>query len=89
MNRSIWIPKMTPSRLERLLAKPVLSSNDKEDLLDFKYFMLNDEQGALDKGLLVELLVSQKGRATTPKKLFWLTNIEEKTSSFNSKYYID
>jgi len=89
MKRNIWIPKMTCSRLERLLSKSSLTDNNKEDLLDFKYFMLNDAQSALDKGLLVELLVSQKGRATAPKKLFWLTNIEEKTRNFESKFYIN
>lgn len=80
---------MTPSRLERLLNKPSLSENEKEDLLDFKYFMQTDRETAAEKGLLVELLVSQNGRAFAPKNLYWLTNIEEKTKDFKSKYYLN
>lgn len=89
MKRNIWIPKMTTSKLERLLTKSTLTANDKEDLLDFKYFMIYEADSALEKGLLVELQVSQIGRATAPKRLFWLTNIDDKTKGFESKHYIN
>jgi len=88
MKRNIWIPKMTKNKLEKLLSKPFLSDNDKEYLLDFKYFMITYTQDALEKGLLVQLLVSQKEVATCPKNIFWLTNIEQKTRDFQSKYYL-
>lgn len=84
--RNIWIPKMSRNRLEKLLGKTTLSDNDKEILLDYKYFIENQKIDALSKGLCVELLVSQKEQAIIPAKLWWLPNIVEKTKGFTSQY---
>lgn len=89
MKRNIWIPKMSKSRLERLLSKSILSDNDKEELLDFRYFMAYFEEDAAEKGLLVELLVNQNGRAFAPKNIHWVSNIDYLTRGFKSKYFIN
>lgn len=95
MKRNVWIPKMTKGRLERLLSKKVLSNNDKEDLLDYKYFLLNQKMSAFDKGLMDAISVNQasefcdaKGVIFKPKNIFWITNINHLTKGFKSEYYI-
>lgn len=90
MKRNIWIPKMTISRLERILSKNIerLTDDDKEDLLDFKYFLLHQRNCAKEKGLLISYLQDGKP-ALVLKNKFWLTNIESLTEDFKSSYYIN
>lgn len=83
--RAIWYPKMTKSRLERILKKQELDQNDIEDLEDFKYLILAEPQNAYEVGLMDELKVSQKERAFSPKNNFWLTNIDRRINEKKSK----
>lgn len=96
MKRNIWIPKMTKSRLEKLLSKTNLTANDKEDLLDYKYFLTVEKVAAFEKGLMNAIIVNQTkescdvpGYIFQPKNLFWITNITNVTKGFDSKYYIN
>lgn len=96
MKRNIWISKMTKSRLERLLSKTHLSNDDKDDLLDFKYFLMNDKISAFEKGLMDAVMVSQPKETCDigncillPKGMYWITNINHLTKDFNSKYNIN
>ena len=95
MKRNVWIPKMTKERLERLLAKSKLTNDEKEDLLDYKYFLLNQKICAYEKKLMDAVIVNQaqefcdiKGCILVPKNMFWLTNINHLTNGFKSEYYI-
>jgi|AntRauTorckE6833_2_1112554.scaffolds.fasta_scaffold60503_2 hypothetical protein len=95
MKRNIWIPKMTKGRLERLISKPNLTENDKEDLLDYKYFLLNEKVSAYEKNLMYAVPVSQSKECCDignyilfPKNKFWITNINHLTKGFESKYYL-
>jgi hypothetical protein len=72
--RNVWIPKMTPGRLDRLLAKVDHTANDIEDLKDFRYFLLTDEQSAAEKGFTVPYL-ADGGSVQILRNKFWLTNI--------------
>ncbi|MDR2684864.1 MAG: hypothetical protein LBB53_05750, partial [Prevotellaceae bacterium] len=89
--RNIYIPKMTASRLEKLLSKQVeeLTENNKEDLLDYKYFLLNQQQDAFEKGLMDSYKADQKKPVYVPKNKHWITNIDNATKGFESKYWID
>lgn len=88
-HRNIWIPKMTKHNLERLLSKSELTDDDKEDLLDFKYFIENQKSAAYEKGLMDAILVSQKGdHVLIPKNKFWITNINYRTKDFKSQYWV-
>jgi hypothetical protein len=82
---------MTKSRLERLLSKKVLSDNNKEDLLDYKYFLLEMYVVAYEKGLMTAYSIDNpptKYGLLIPKNKFWITNINHFTKGFESKYYI-
>lgn len=73
--RNIWIPNMTVRKLERLLSKSERTTDDIEDLKDFRYFLLNDLQSAEEKGFYVRY-VADNGGVPVLKNKFWLTNIE-------------
>lgn len=93
MKRNIWIPKMTISKLSSLLKKIKLTCDDKEDLLDFLYFITHQKKDALEKGLMKLISVNQKtcdikGYIILPKKMWWIENIKHLTKGFNSKYYL-
>ena len=86
---------MTKSRLERLLSKTVLTDDDKEDLLDYNYFLRYDKVSAYEKGLMDAISVDQPKETCDignyillPKNMFWHTNIEYRTKDFKSKYYL-
>jgi hypothetical protein len=85
--RNIYIPKMTVNGLERILSKGKenLTDNDKEDLLDYKYFLLTHQQDAADKGFLIPI-ESDSISGFVPKNKFWITNIDFLTAGFESKY---
>jgi len=86
--RNIYIPKMTVNRLERLLKKADLTGNDKENLLDYKYFILNDKQSAVEKGFLIP--VGDSGASGyVPRNKFWIANIDYKTQGFESRCYAE
>jgi hypothetical protein len=86
--RNVWIPKMTVTRLERLLRKTHLTDNDKEDLLDYKYLLLNDVQSAIEKGFYYAV-DSNCATGYTPKNKHWIANIDYLTAGFKSKYNIN
>lgn len=90
LKRNIWIPNMTQSKLEKLLSKPVeeLTNDDKEDLIDFKYFMLNQKFDAFEKNLLVAYNQDGEEPVFVPRNKFWVTNIDNATKDFKSKYWI-
>jgi hypothetical protein len=95
MKRNIWIPKMTKGRLEKLLSKLSLTDDDKEDLLDYKYFLMNEKVSAYEKQLMDAVLVNQSKQSCdidncvlVPKNKFWLTNISYLTEGFKSEYYV-
>lgn len=95
LQRNVWIPAMTKFKLEKLLAKPTLTDNDKEVLLDFKYFMETQKVSAYEKGLMDAISVSQPsdttdidGHILLPKNKFWITNIIERTKDFQSNYWM-
>jgi hypothetical protein len=75
-NRTVYIPNLSKSKLERLLAKPKLSKDDIEDLLDYKWLMLFDKQAAQEKGLMDVYRQSGSGDALIPKNKYWLANID-------------
>lgn len=86
--RNIWLPKLTVQKLEKLLSKSVLTENDKEDLLDYKYMLINDTQSAVEKGFMIEVLTSRNhdtfnGKSYTPKNKSWITNINHRTEGVN------
>lgn len=78
--RAIWIPNMTIRKLEKLLARTELTADDREDLLDFKQFLLTDIQSATEKGFYVPYR-ADGGSVFVLKNKFWLTNIEAKLQS--------
>jgi len=88
--RNIWIPNLTTSKLESLLSKPVeqLTDDDKEDLLDFKYFIIQHPQYAYEKGLM-DAYITDDGNIYLPKNKYWVTNIDNATKGFNSEYWVD
>lgn len=86
--RNIYYPKMTKSRLERLLSKIKLTDNDKDDLLDFKYLLSNEKRNAAEKGLMYELIVDGRRKVYIPKNKYWITNIETITKDFKTKYNV-
>lgn len=73
--RNIWIPNMKVSKLEKLLSKPQKTADDIEDLKDFKYFLLTDEQSATEKGFMTSYK-ADKGYVHVLKNKFWLVNID-------------
>ena len=82
--RNIWIPNMTVSKLDRLLAKNKLTENDYEDLVDFKYFLMNDKLSAYKNGFYHINFSTQDGTDYVLKNKFWLTNIDSAINKFNA-----
>lgn len=80
--RAVWIPNMKVGKLKRLLSKTVLSSDDIEDLKDFKYFLINQQDDAVEKGFYERYLANQKGAVYVLKDKFWLTNIDSRIAEF-------
>jgi len=77
-HRNIWYPYIKPARLNKLLSKSSIDNKDLELLKDFKYVLLNDRQYCIESGFMIELAVSQIGKAFVFKNKFWLTEIENK-----------
>lgn len=75
-NRTVYIPNLSKSKLEGLLAKPKLSKEDIEDLLDYKWLMLFDKQAAQEKGLMDIYRQSGSNDALIPRNKYWLANID-------------
>ena len=95
MKRNVWIPKMTKGRLCRLLSRQNLTNDEKEDLLDYKYFLIYEKLSAFEKGLMDVVSVNQaeefcdaRGVIFVPKNMFWITNISHLTSGFKSEYFV-
>jgi hypothetical protein len=87
--RGIWLPSMSPGKLDRLLQKArdrPLTDTERETLKDYKYLLLAQPHDALEKGFMILLLCDQnKGEnpvlPMVPKNAFWLTHIEHALES--------
>lgn len=86
--RNIWFPKLTVSKLKRLLEKFKLTDDELEDLHDFKYFLIQHPNDAYEKGFYKKLDVDGFEPAYVLVNKFWLTNIEDKIKDFKTKYNI-
>jgi hypothetical protein len=90
--RNIWIPKMTVSRLERILSHGWdLTDDEKEDLLDFMYFLLTDKVSATEKGFYEVMLDGRSyfdpgALSLKIKDWSWIPNIMYLKEGFESKY---
>ena len=84
---------MTKGRLNRILRKPALTDDDKEDLLDYAYFMQFQKIDAWQRGLLRPVLVSQgqtdiPGAILVPVDIWAIENIRQKCEGFQTRYDI-
>ena len=73
--RGIYLPGMSVGKLERLLQKDKLTTNDRESLKDYKYLLLAQPEDAAEKGFM-DRIQADHGGFLVPKNKFWLTNID-------------
>lgn len=83
--RNVWIPSMTPRKLNAILAKREKTPDDIEDLKDFRYFLKSDLQSAVEKGFYDQIAANQREPVFVLKNKFWLVNIQSAIDEFEAQ----